>query len=241
MGVSSILVCRGEDMLLRFFQDAPDLTIAFIKGTLPLIGNVKEFEVYQFREDSPYIVEERGREQRYTFIVRDDRSNEVWLDTLCGYSGSGARATEEILQVLGLKKDFGIAEKPRIKEVNLSPIHHLNLLLGAPNTNFQWIGDDWVCMEFAYPSQLVATIQALRSLGHLNRASSTSGVTVPPQLKVLEQEYEWADYATNKTFLVNWELRSLSTSAIRDVIVSICQSNGGSYSILRARSVNETS
>ena len=76
------------------FNGSPDSIVEYVKAILPLVGNIQEFEVCRDYEDAPHkLTDEEGYTAKYTFILKDDRENEIWLDSLCGYGGSGPIAT----------------------------------------------------------------------------------------------------------------------------------------------------
>lgn len=108
------------------FRVSTDMSVEFIKGILPLLGNVVEFQVYNDHADSPLAL--KGDPFPYQFGLRDEHGTEVWLDTNCGYGGTGPQATQEILHMLGLKDDFGIFTRKIVKGAALRPVHRLNVI-----------------------------------------------------------------------------------------------------------------
>lgn len=41
-------------MIYKFYNGSPYITLGYVKNILPLITNIKEFEVFRNCEDSPY-------------------------------------------------------------------------------------------------------------------------------------------------------------------------------------------
>ncbi len=216
-------------MQLKFHAGGSDESVEFVKGILPLIGNVQGFEVYGSREQTPYVETVNGHQHRYTCILRDDRGNEVWLPTLCGYGGAGAFATRRILQIIGLKDDYRIEDRQQIKETGLKPVHRLRLLVGgAAGASLRFVGRFWIAMEFKYAYQLSRVRTALQALGSGHPAEDMRGVRIPPFLTSDSTGPEVPDCVTNLAFRVNLPLPELlSDEALQALFRSIAEENGG--------------
>jgi hypothetical protein len=222
---------------LKFRSGAPDVNVNFVKSILPNLGNITEFEVYY--EESPYIVEEDGRKNEYTFILRDDQENELWLYSLCGYGGSGPQATKEILQILGLKDDYQISERKIIKETNLKPIHDLRLIvfthhekiLGEPEIRFM------VESSFQYAYQLHSAKNALKCFGDLYAELDDH----PHRSRTLFHGYEtgkkeWYEYATNNRLIFDREYTTCTTDRLKAILNSIISANKGTFDLIEMKS-----
>lgn len=222
-------------MIYKFYNGGPDNTVKYVETILPLIGNVKEFEVFRNQEDTPYVVTEDDEEKRYTFILRDDNDNEFWFYTLCGYHGSGPNATLKILQLLGLKEDFNICKEgnTHIKVKNLKTVHKLNLLIEQDKAqSYEDEVIDYnsiVSIEFKYAYQKQQLIEALKSIGYMQHV-------LPKDIIFFEKAYLFNDleipayeyyYYTNHIFTLNRELRALSPDHVRAVLKQIIRNNGG--------------
>ena len=94
------------------FHDSTDKTLLFVQSVLPLMENIRSFEVFRDQIDSPYFLKEliNGKEYeiRLPFILTDEYKNELRLVTLCGYGGSSPHVTEHILQLFGIYTDYDI-------------------------------------------------------------------------------------------------------------------------------------
>lgn len=231
-GIEFSIICKwGDNMIYKFHYGAPLLTRDYVKAILPLIGNISEFEIYGSYDATPYIEPGKNKDKKYTFILRDNLENEIWLDTLCGYHGSGPQATIEILQILGLKDDYKITEKAYIKESNLQPVHCLNLLaatwdLPTPKKHF------FAAMTFSYAHQLHATKTMLNCFGKL--VNYAEGMYLEDDM--LFRPYssgnkEWADYATNNIYTYNQEFDTFSTDQLRMILENIVTRNKGRLEI----------
>lgn len=221
-------------MIYRFYNGEPDKTVKYIETILPLIGNIKEFEVFRYQEDTPYVVTEDGEKKRYTFILRDDKENEFWLYTLCGYHGSGPNATLKILQLLGLKDDFNICEEEstHIIKKNLSPVHKLNLIIvqdKAAHYNTEILEyNSLFSIEFNHASQKQNLLKMLSSLGYIQHIQSNDReffekAYLFDDLEVPRYEYY---YYTNHIFTLNRKLRDFPSDSVKILIKELIVYNG---------------
>lgn len=224
-------------MIHKYYNGAPDMTLSYVKNILPMIGNIKEFEVFRDKEESPYwsIVDDEKLE--YPFILKDDNDNEFWLYTLCGYSGTGPSTTTKILQLLGIKQDFGICEDgvKHIKQENLKPIHKLNLLIQQDKSvNYSQDIQKSLFMsiiDFRYAYQKNNFIKALKSLGYMQHFI--------PEYKQLFQNSDAFDgldvpnfeyyYYTNNIFKFNCEFKDFSSEQIELIVKFLSENNGGKF------------
>lgn len=224
-------------MIYKFYDGAPDNTVQHVKYILPMIGNIKEFEVFRDYEASPYKSVEDGEVRRYTFILKDDNNNEFWFYTLCGYHGSGPNGTLKILQLLGLKEDYHICEEGRthIKQKNLKPTHKLNLLVAQDvSANFSEDKEEYrflATIDFRYAYQKNNFVKTLESFGYLQhvtpddkgffqKAYVFDGLDIPA--------YEYV-YYTNNIFTFNRKFRDFSVGQVRTIIEEFVKINGGSF------------
>ena len=225
-------------MIYRFYSGGPDDTVKYVETILPLIGNVKEFEVFRNQEDTPYVVTEDDEKKRYTFILKDDNDNEFWLYTLCGYHGSGPNATLKILQMLGLKEDFEVCEKvnTHIRKKNLKPVHKLNLMViqdKAEGYNDEMLEhNSMITIDFKYAYQKHNLIKVLRTFGYIQHViPSDAGIFEKAylfdDLEVPEYEYY---YYTNNIFTLNREFRSFSPEQVKILVNQIIKNSGGTTS-----------
>lgn len=222
-------------MIYKFYDGVPDNTVEYVETILPLIGNIKEFEVFKNQEDTPYIVVEDGEKKRYTFILKDDNDNEFWLYTLCGYNGSGPNATLKILQLLGLKKDFEICKEDNIHIIkkDLKPIHKLNLIIvqdmadGYNDKKLEY--HSVISINFKYSYQKNNLIKALALLGYTQH-------DLPENRYFYEKTYLFDDlevpefeyyHYTNHVFTLNRELKDLSSDNVKSLMKEIIKNNAG--------------
>lgn len=223
-------------MIYKFHSVSPDNIVRHIEYILPMFGNLKEFEVFRNYEDTPYQSIEDNERVKYSFILKDDNNNEFWLNSLCGYSGSGPKATLKILQLLGIKQDYNVCQEGivHIKQKNLKPILELNILI-AKNKSLSFDRDvEFLFMstiEFKYAHQKSDFIKALKSLGYMQhvipenrelfeKAAAFDGLVTP--------NFEYY-YYTNNIFTFNSVFKDFSSDQIQVIVKTLVQSNGGDF------------
>jgi hypothetical protein len=136
----------------------------YVKGILPQIGNIIEFEAY-YEDFALYSETVDGRKEYYNLILRDDKGNEYWLDSNCGYDGIGPKYSEKILNLLGLRKNYGFSSKKTIKESNLTPNYDMNLLILAKH---QMLEKEISSAHFYLSSKFNSAFERLKTIETLS-------------------------------------------------------------------------
>lgn len=207
-------------MIFKCSLGDPHTIVKYARAITPLLGDITEFEVFRDYEQTPF---KDGEEERfgYSFILKDDKENEVWLKTLCGYSGSGPNATVEILKILGLHEDYGITKQGEnhIHKKNLKPSHHRLNLLVTQSTEYPELSKKplfWTMIDFqdAYSQLLIKDF--LNSIGYLYSAKN-QGIKIPPELKKYELVNEWANHAINNEFILSANLVGFTETNIKNL------------------------
>lgn len=212
-----------------FSSDDPHLAVAYAKAVLPMVGNIMEFTVYRDYDKTPY----RDGNDAFTFILKDNQENQIWLRTLCGYSGSGPSATQEILLVLGLQDDYGITERDYFHVTDLHPSFRFNAQV-SKNTHRRVTNDKplfWVSCNFENAYQLRNFRNCLKSLGYLNPARDQF-IEVPSVLKEHQGQIEWADYATNNQLTLVRPFESMNSEHLKEIVQNIVNNNSGKVEFL---------
>ncbi|WP_160679282.1 hypothetical protein [Clostridium sp. C8-1-8] len=232
---------------LQFYCDDSALTVQYIKGIMFLIGDIKEFEIFKNEKDSPY--KNLYNNKAYSFILRDDKNNEIWLKSpFCSYGESGEYATNKILKLFGILDNFKLKEKDYVKEVNLAPIHKLNLLISTTssksnnNTHHFWIVSNFKCSY-----ELLKVKESLSTFG-LCCAAKQKDIIVPPTLKIFEpkeesivektlnkqnkNEHKYDEFAINNeyVFFIHYTEKDIYT--LKNIVLDIFDKYNGSYDIL---------
>lgn len=100
----------------------------YVKNMINEMGNIVAFKAF-YNDIDPYYEIVDGRKKYYRLILFDDSSNEFWIDTACGYNGTGPSFTEKILQLVGVREDYNIGNRRVICEKNLILNQDLNVLV----------------------------------------------------------------------------------------------------------------
>lgn len=141
----------------------------YIKAMLGKIGKVKEFKAF-YEDTDPYFEIEDGRKNYYHFILIDENDNEFWIDTNCGYGGTGPSFTEKILQLVGARGDYKIDKKRVIQEKDLELNHDLNVLFVS--SDYFNLEDKYRILfmieaKFNSASACFKVVEYLEMLGHV--------------------------------------------------------------------------
>lgn len=114
-----------------------DITFDDVKDLLRKIGNIKSFKAF-FENDHKYYEEIDGHRRYYNLILFDDDGNEIWVDSNCGYPGTGPSYTEKILQLVGARDEYRVCKDKRVFKRDLDIKSDLNLLI---------VGSDYLNLE----------------------------------------------------------------------------------------------
>ncbi|QAA33467.1 hypothetical protein [Clostridium manihotivorum] len=232
---------------LQFYSDDSALTLQYIKGIMFLLGDIKEFEIFKNEKDSPYKTLDNNK--LYSFILRDDKNNELWLkNPFCSYGKAGEYATNKILKLLGILDSFKLKEKDYVKEVNLTPIHKLNLLISTAssksnNNNHHF----WIVSNFKYAYELLKVKESLSTFG-LCCAAKQKDIKVPPALKIFEpkeepivekalnkhnkKEHKYDEFAINNEYVFFMHYNEKDIDTLKNIVLDIIDKYNGSYHIL---------
>lgn len=182
-------------------------------------------------EDSPLISVEDGVTKYYSFGIEDEQGNEIWLNTLCGYRGGSPHETLSILQILGIRNDFGILLEGNnyITGEKLAPNHALNFLVMTQHekpillvkARFKTAADRW------------SAINALRCFGTLFGIDKDDEDS---KFYSFEDTYFMADYAVNNKLFLDRDYmlngtENFTLSQIRKIIGSIIYQKHGSMNV----------
>ncbi|WP_434510092.1 hypothetical protein [Desulfitobacterium sp. AusDCA] len=172
-------------------------TKEFVRSILPLISDICKFQVFREAKDSSFVSIEDGIETRYTFILEDEKGNEVWLNTLCGYGGGSPRETVAILQLLGIREDFDILVEgnDHIVVENLQPNHSLNFLIMAQ--------ENPVILFNARFKTAADRLNVMRSLGCFGLMAGVNKDNELSDFFTFEDTYFVDDYAVNQRFYLD--------------------------------------
>lgn len=104
----------------------------YVKNMINEMGDIIEFKAF-YNDIDPYYEIVDDRKKYYHLILFDDNNNEFWIDTACGYNGTGPSFTEKILQLVGAREDYNIGNRKVICKKNLMLNQDLNVLVVFDN------------------------------------------------------------------------------------------------------------
>ncbi|MCT8138226.1 hypothetical protein H1D32_10945 [Anaerobacillus sp. CMMVII] len=232
-----------------YYSEDPEQVEEYVKSILPFISDIREFEMY-YIEQTPYIeiIEKSGYLHRrvfysrkeyeasvknsyrkfvkklsYTFILRDDTLNEVWLNT----SGKMIE-TLNILHMLGIKEFHHYRNKATYKATNLVPNHDFNVLVEDVDENKLFLAK----FRFPYACKRIKAVEYIQQFGYLKPYATKFeyGENLTYFDKNSIREAEAYEYATNNLFLFEDEEINLKTGMM--IIEEVAKLSGGDVNIV---------
>lgn len=227
-----------------YYSEDPEQVEEYVKSILPFISDICEFELHNI-DKTPYneVIEKTGylhrrvfynrkeyeasmknayrklvKKLRYTFILRDDTLNEVWLNT-----NSKMLETLNILHMLGIKEFHHFRNKVSYKATNLVPIHDLNVLIEDDKGNKLFLAK----FRFPYACKRIKAVEYIHQFGFLKPFATKFdyGENITYFDKDSIREAEAYEYATNNLFL--FEEESIDISTAKTIIEEVAKISGG--------------
>lgn len=216
---------------LKFYSEDSSLSVQYIKNILPLLGNLKEFEIFRYEKDSSYKSTEENK--IYTLILKDDRDNEIWLGSACsGYEGTAPLASIKILKLFGVYNHFDILKKDYVKVINPKTIHRFNILVDTiSHETKRNVHHFWIATSFKYPFELLKVKEALSYMG-LWCCVKQKKISIPQTLKKYEQKRDWDEFFINNEYVLNLQYEEADILALKKIIIDIIIKNNGYYEII---------
>lgn len=232
-----------------YYSEDPEQVEDYVKSILPFISDIREFELF-YVEKTSYIevIEKTGylhrrafynrkefeasmknsfrdlvKKLNYTFILRDDMHNEVWLNT-----NSKMIETLNILHMLGIKEFHHYRNKASYKATNLVPNHDFNVLVEDADENKLFLAK----FRFPYACKRIKAVEYIQQFGYLKPYATKfdygSNITYFDKNSIREAEaYE---YATNNAFL--FEEESIDSTTAKVIIEEVAKVSGGDVTIV---------
>lgn len=204
----------------RFNDGTPNDTLDYVKGIMPLLGDIKAFKIFN-NYFTPY------DNEIYNFFLKDVNGNELWLDTLSGSAEVGIKNTRAILQLLGIKEDYDIKANGFLNEENIRPVHKLNILLTKPVSAAKTDPLFWVQTNFTSAYQLYNLKNILNLLGCYEPVNKNQSNVVPNHLQQDAFSNELDDYATNMALVLNGDTSKFDHNTLKIIIKNAVIENGG--------------
>lgn len=201
-------------------------SLKYAKNIVDKIGNIVKFEAFS-EEKTPYYEDFGIEKYYYNFIVFDDEGNEVWFDTNCGYRGSKPSVTEQILQFFGVRNEYEIYTKKKIKEENLKVINDLNILVMRNNRNTN-INKELLMIKIK-PNKAKDRYNVIKGLENIGTFKTYEKKMTEYELrfKSLYEDNSFGEFGVNKLFFISQSLKELNIEDIKKVFETIIFRNIG--------------
>ncbi|OIJ15680.1 hypothetical protein BKP35_01405 [Anaerobacillus arseniciselenatis] len=232
-----------------YYSEDPEQVEEYVKSILPFISDIREFELY-YIDKTPYIevIERSGhlhrrvfysrkefdasiknsyrkliKQHNFTFILRDDTLNEVWLNT-----NGKMIETLNILHMLGIKEFHHYRHKASYKATNLKPNHDLNILVENDAAKKQFLAK----FRFPYACKRIKAVEYIQQFGYLKPYATKFdyGNDLSYFDKNTIREAEAFEYATNNSFLFEDEGIDLNTA--KRIFEEVGKLSGGDVNIV---------
>lgn len=213
-------------------------TYDYVKAMIGKMGNIKEFKAF-FDDTDPYFEIEDDRKQYYHLVLIDDNDNEFWLDTNCGYSGTGPQFTEKILQLVGARGDYGIDKNKVVHEKELELNHDLNLLVVLNDSMEARKILFMIEAKFNNAGLRYKTVETFRTLGNLG-----SHIIDDRRFNKYFKSYNYIDkssgyYKVNNILSLNRNLKDISINNLKEILNTMFIRICGDSTELNFRIINE--
>lgn len=213
----------------------------YVKAMIGKMGNIKEFKAF-CNDTDPYFEIEDGYKQYYHLILIDDRKNEFWIDTNCGYSGTGPSFTEQILQLIGARENYNVEKNKIIHEKNLELNNNLNVLVVLNdfyNTKEEYKILFMVEAKFNNAALRFKTFSALETLGEVYSNSVNDR-----NFNKYFGGYNYIDnssgqYKVNNILFINKHLKNISINHLREILNTMFVSICGDFAEINFTIINE--
>jgi hypothetical protein len=221
----------GDDMIFKSGQVGCYGAYDYVKGMLPQIGNIKEFEVY-FEDTDPYYEIVNGRKEYYNLIIRDDKENEYWLDSNCGYEGVGPSYSEKILQLLGVRKSYYLNDRRIVKEYNIQPNYSANLLVVSDvyyDENGKSAVYFYLPCRFNNAYERFKTLETLKCFGSITPLSKEEEYFGSYFQDDMIEDESSGENRVNLIYSLSSSLHNFDKRNIRSILTLAIENNNGSF------------
>lgn len=222
--------------------------VGYVKSVLPLIGNISSFQVFFLDEEIPnqyrsladvevYDGVVNELESTYLFIARNDTEDkELWLTgCTCGYGGTGPATTQDVLEILGVKIDYGrIYKEKKIIEEEITTHHDLNFVVYQPSEENPYKGGEKrikITANFEYPDQKWNAKEALKSLGEIKPLRSMEGKDNRYFSTSYSTEKESYTYSTNNGLILSECWSKFDDKVLMMAIEETLKNYNGKYKV----------
>lgn len=190
----------------------------YVKGMIDKIGKVTAFKAY-FYDFDPYFEIEDGIKRYYHLILFNENDDEFWIDSNCGYAGTGPSFTKKILELLGVRDDYGINKYKSISKNNLDINNELNLLFVKDN----YIDKQYNILlkadfKFETAALRLKMIKFCKMLGCMNNFYKEDDKFNMFFTNNRYDENNYGEYRINNIIFLSRALKNISTDNLKSII-----------------------
>lgn len=210
----------------------------YVKNIINEMGNIIEFKAF-YNDIDPYYEIVDDRKKYYHLILFDDNSNEFWIDTACGYNGTGPNFTEKILQLMGAREDYNIGNRKVICKKNLMLNQDLNVLVVFDNYCKEKIMF-MIEMKFDKAYKRINMANALKLFGSINYFYKLD----ERYKQYFQNCYHYVDntigeYQTNEILHLDKKLKDISYKDLEKVVNTIFLSVANKQKDIKFKKINQ--
>lgn len=203
------------------FIDSVDI-LEYVKNNLKYMRNIVEFKAFK-DEDHDYYDIINGNKSYYNLILSDDGEGEFWLHSNCGYNGTGPVTTWEILELVGLRGNYGIFTDKKIHKYNLKPNYDLNILV--VELDYSDESDEYKInflskIKFSNSYNRYKLVESLRVLGHICNLHREDD-RFNKYFVNCDFKQGYGEYGVNQILFLDKPLQNLNSKDIKSIIENI--------------------
>lgn len=210
-------------------------TLEYVKNNLNRMGNIVEFKAFKDEEHDYYDIINDNK-CYYNLILSDDNCGEFWLDSNCGYSGTGPGMTCEILELVGLRGNYGIFSNKKVHEYDLEPNYDLNVLVVELDYSDEYKIDFLSQIKFSNAYERYKLVESLKVLGNVYNLHREEG-RFNKYFVNSDVEQGYGEYGVNQILFLDKPLQSKNSKNIRAIIENIVNKHCESINTLNINCV----
>lgn len=210
-------------------------TLEYVKNNLKHMRNIVEFKAFKDCGHEYYDII-NDTKCYYNLILSDDDYGEFWLYSNYGYNGTGPMTTCEILELVGLREDYGIFSNEKVHESDLEPNYDLNILVVEFNNLEEYKIDFLDEIKFSYAYDRYKFVESLKVLGNVyNLNIQDDRFNKYFVNSSIEQGY--GEYGVNQILFLDKPLQNINSKNIKSIIENIVNKHCKSVNTLNINCV----
>ncbi|MGL5560718.1 MAG: hypothetical protein ACRDC3_16340 [Paraclostridium dentum] len=227
----------GNRYILKSPCESSMDTVEYVKSNLKKMGNINEFKAF-FDEDHEYVEVVDGYKHSYNLILLDDEDTEFWLYSNCGYSGTGPCNTSEILQLVGLRDDYGVFEKKYIHEYDLEVNNDLNILVVEEDYGDTYKINFMGELKFDNAADRYSLMESLKVLGYMQNLD-VDDIRFNKYYINTDIDRSYGEYKINQILFLDKPLRNKNSKETKNLLEHIFKKYCDNINIIEINCVIE--